>query len=69
MATATASITGSVRAKSPVSSTTAASEVSGARAAAANTAPMAVDRDYEILRIGLRTLLDHVGITAAAQAA
>jgi len=38
---ATASITGSVSAKSPVISTTDASEVSVARAAAVNTAPIA----------------------------
>ena len=41
MAIATASITGRVRVKSPVISTTLASEVSGARAAEANTAPIA----------------------------
>ncbi|HEX7161592.1 MAG TPA: DUF5677 domain-containing protein [Trebonia sp.] len=40
-AIATASITGRVRLKSPVISTTLASEVSGARAAAVNTAPIA----------------------------
>ena len=38
---ATASMTGRVRVKSPVISTTLATEVSGARAAEANTAPMA----------------------------
>ncbi len=38
---ATASMTGRVRVKSPVISTTLASEVSGARAAEVNTAPMA----------------------------
>ncbi len=38
---ATASITGRVRVKSPDISTTLASEVSGARAAEANTAPIA----------------------------
>ena len=38
---ATASITGRVRAKSPVISTTDAREVSGARAAEAKTAPIA----------------------------
>jgi hypothetical protein len=38
---ATASMTGRVRAKSPVISTTEAREVSGARAAEANTAPIA----------------------------
>ena len=38
---ATASITGSVRLKSPVISTTDASDVSGAPAAEANTAPIA----------------------------
>ena len=41
MAIATASMTGRVRVKSPVISTTLATEVSGARAAEANTAPMA----------------------------
>ena len=41
MAIATASITGRVRVKSPVISTTLASEVSGARAAEVNTAPIA----------------------------
>src|ERR1700760_1852774 len=41
VATATASMTGKVKVKSPVSSTTLASEVSGAPAADANTAPMA----------------------------
>ena len=40
VAIATASITGRVRVKSPVISTTLATEVSGARAADANTAPM-----------------------------
>ena len=40
-ATATASITGSVSEKSPLISTTLASEVSGARAAEAKTAPIA----------------------------
>ncbi len=38
---ATASITGSVRVKSPVISTTLATEVSGARAAEVKTAPIA----------------------------
>ena len=38
---ATASITGRVRVKSPVISTTLATAVSGARAAEANTAPIA----------------------------
>ena len=41
MAIATASRTGRVSVKSPVISTTLATEVSGARAAEANTAPMA----------------------------
>ena len=40
-AIATASMTGRVSAKSPVISTTLASEVSGARAAEVNTAPIA----------------------------
>ena len=40
-AMATASMTGRVKLKSPVISTTLASEVSGARVAEANTAPIA----------------------------
>ena len=41
MAIATASMTGRVSEKSPLISTTLASEVSGARAAEVNTAPIA----------------------------
>ena len=42
MAIARASMTGSVSEKSPVISTTLAREVSGARAAEVNTAPIAI---------------------------